>query len=151
MGQQGFYQLYAWRNPQATNALSSASEVHSGVGISAYQAINKSWALFSRLGVSTAGVVSFDRTWTVGGELNGRNWQRANDRIGLAVGRLHASDDYVRAGRGSGAETNAELYYAWHLNDHLQLAPNLQHINRPAGVSDSQSITVLGLRTTASF
>ena len=151
MGKAGFYQMYAWRNPQANNALNSALEVHSGIGVSAYQAINKSLALFSRLGVNTTGVVSFDRTWTVGGEFNGRNWHRANDRIGLAVGRLRASEEYVRTGSCSGAETNAELFYAWHLNDHLQLTPSVQYINKPAGVQDGEGITIVGLRTAVSF
>ena len=101
--------------------------------------------------MNTTGVVSFDRTWTVGGEFNGRNWHRANDRIGLAVGRLRASEEYVRTGSGSGAETNAELFYAWQLNDHLQLTPSVQYINKPAGVQDGEGITIVGLRTAVSF
>lgn len=151
----GTYRLYAWTNGRATAYDGVTEERHSGWGVSLNQQIAQHTSLFARYGQSTQGRVRFDQAFTVGAEFGGSYWGRENDRLGLAAGWLKTSDDYRAAdpdGYGpSGAEQLAEVYYAWHLNDHLAISPDLQWIARPGGDGAARNLTVVGLRAKASF
>jgi high affinity Mn2+ porin len=103
-------------------------ERHSGWGISLDQQVAKYVTLFSRIGFSTDGGVNFDRAYTLGTQFDGGMWGRENDRVGLAVGRLEASSESGMTGN----ETPVELYYAWQVNEHLQLAPTCNGSASPA-------------------
>ena len=151
MGQPAFVQAYAWNNPQSTAAISGVTESHSGYGISAYQQVSRTVSLFSRIGLSAKGELNFDKAVTAGVQVSGRLWGRNADRVGFAFGALRSSTEYKDAGLGTGSEKNAEIYYAFKANDHLEVTPGIQYISNPAGVQGSPNITVLGLRTTASF
>lgn len=165
----GAYRLYAWRNRSATpfaNEFDNSVETHAGWGVSLDQQVAEHLTLFSRYGHSTRGRMRFDRALTVGGQLLGAGWGREKDRLGLALGWLSPSKSFEAAAPAldadadgnpdfgfapSGAERQVELFYAWHLNDHLQLSPHVQWIARPGGDDSARSITVLGLRAKVSY
>lgn len=42
-----------------------------------------------------------------------------------------------------GAERLAELYYAWQVNEHLEVTPDLQWIARPGADGTAEDITVV--------
>jgi high affinity Mn2+ porin len=150
-GLEGAYRLYAWNNAQALD-LSGAEEKHAGWGISLDQQVSADASLFARYGQSTSGQVSFDRAFTLGGQITGQRWGRENDRLGLAFGWLNSSDDYQAANPGfSGAEKQTELFYVWQANDQFHLAPSVQWIARPSGDPAAKNLSVLGLRAKFSY
>ena len=168
-GLMGNYRVYAWTNGSATpysNASASATERQSGWGLSADQQVTETITLFARYGRATQGRVRFDQAVTAGLELGGATWGRERDRLGLAGGWLSSSDGFKRDAptldadgldgpdfgyTPSGAERLAELYYAWNVNDHLELTPDLQWISRPGADGAAEDITVVGLRATMGF
>ncbi len=143
----GAYRLYAWSNGSALTLDESTEERHTGWGFSIDQQVANHVTMFSRVGRSTKGEVLFDRAYTLGAQLDGGLWGRENDRIGLAAGWLRASKE---SGLG-GTEKPMELYYAWQINDHIQLSPNVQWIRNPGGDSSAEKVTVWGLRAKASY
>jgi hypothetical protein len=168
-GLTGNYRLYAWTNGSATpysNAAASVTERQSGWGLSVDQPVTEAITLFARYGHASAGHVRFDHAVTAGMQLVGAAWGRENDRLGLAGGWLSASQGFEADAptldadgvdgpdfgyAASGAERLAELYYAWHVNDHLELTPDLQWISRRGADGEAGDITVLGLRATMGF
>ncbi|MEW5891673.1 MAG: carbohydrate porin [Pseudomonadota bacterium] len=154
-GLSGTYRLYAWTNGRATAYDGVTVERRSGWGASVDQEVARHITLFARYGHSSQGRVRFDRAFTLGAEFSGSAWGRADDRLGLAAGWLKTSDGYRAAdpdGYGpSGTERLAELYYAWRLNDQLELSPDLQWIGRPGGNGAARDLIVVGLRAKASF
>lgn len=143
----GAYRLYAWSNGNAVTLDESARDRHTGWGISLDQEVTPHVALFSRLGFSTDGEVAVDRAFTLGAQFAGAAWGRENDRIGLAYGWMNASDE----SGFDGSERALELYYAWQVNDHLSLSPDVQWIRHPGGDKSADSVTVWGLRAKAAF
>ncbi|MGB9129112.1 MAG: carbohydrate porin [Thiobacillus sp.] len=168
-GLAGNVRVYAWTNGRATpyaNAADSSTERHSGWGLSVDQQVTETVTLFARYGYATQGRVRFNRAATAGMELSGAAWGREKDRLGLAGGWLSASNSF-RADAptldtdgadgpdfgyaASGGERLAELYYAWQVNEHLELTPDLQWISRPGANGAAGDITILGLRATMGF
>lgn len=168
-GLPGNYRVYAWSNGSAipyANPVAPDLERHSGWGLSIDQQVTASTTLFVRYGHSTAGRVRFDQALTAGLELSGAAWGRGKDRLGLAGGWLSASGDFSADApvldsdgvggpdfgyRPDGAERLAELYNAWHVNDHLELMPDLQWISRPGADGSADDRTIVGLRATLGF
>jgi len=168
-GLAGTVRLYAWTNGRATpyaNAADSGTERQSGWGLSADQQVTETVTLFARYGYATQGHVRFNHATTAGMELSGAAWGREKDRLGLAGGWLSASNRFQADAptldadgadgpdfgyAASGAERLAELYYAWHVNEHLELTPDLQWISRPGADGAAGDVTVLGLRATMGF
>lgn len=151
-GLPGTYQLYAWNNPQAENAFTAAAEAHNGLGISFSQQLNGMATAFSRIGLQTKGNVNFDANVTGGLEFAGSTWGRAQDRLGVAVGALFASDEYKAANPNAGdEEINTEVFYTYQINDHLHVSPHLIYVNKPGARDDQEDVTVLGVRTKAAF
>lgn len=145
-GLDGAYRLYGWSNGNALD-LAGNPERHNGWGISVDQQVAGHVTLFSRLGFSTRGEVAFDRAYTLGAQFDGGLWGRENDRIGLAAGWLKASDESGL----SGTEKPLELYYAWQLNDQVQLSPSVQWIREPGGDPNANNATVWSLRAKAAY
>lgn len=163
------YRLYAWTNGRATpyaNPADTGSERQSGWGLSIDQQVAPTFTLFARYGRATEGCARFDRAVTAGAEAAGTAWGRENDRLGIGAGWLRASHvfeaaaptldadgidgaDFAYAPRG--AERLAELYYAWQVNPHLALAPDLQWIGRPGADPSADDIVVAGVRATMTF
>lgn len=151
-GLAGTYQLYVWNNPQSTSVLNAALvQDHSGVGLSASQSLSDHLTVFSRVGVQTQGDVAFDQTLTLGGVLTGSNWGRESDKLGFAVGLLKASDENRIANGVNGTEKNYELFYQYQINDNLHIAPSVNYVQDGAGDQNAENITVIGVRTKASF
>ena len=168
-GRSGTYRAYTWSNGQATpyaNEFDATLERHSGWGVSIDQEVTRRLSLFTRYGHSTQGKVKFDRAFTLGGQLAGADWGRASDRVGLAFGWLRPSDAFKDDAptldadadtsldfgfTPSGAEKQLELFYAWQINDNLQLSPSVQWISQPGGDSTLDDITVFSLRAKAAF
>jgi len=168
-GLMGNYRAYAWTNGSAApyaNAADSGTERQSGWGLSVDQQVTETVTLFARYGYATQGKVRFNQAATAGMELSGAAWGREKDRLGFAGGWLSASNGFQADAptldadgvdgpdfgyAPSGAERLAELYYAWHVNDHLELTPDLQWISRPGANGAAADVTVLGLRATMGF
>lgn len=168
-GKYGSYRLYAWTGSHYTpyaNEFDTNVEKHSGWGISASQKILDHVTVFARYGHSTKGRVQFERAVTVGLELEGVYWKRGKDRFGIAAGRLDTSkgfqaaapyidvDNDLNADFGylpAGAEEQYEIYYAWKLNDYLELSPDYQWIRNPAGDSLAKNVSIMGLRAKLAF
>ena len=120
--------------------------------------------LFARFGWSDGRNESFaftevDRHLSVGAQLAGGHWARANDRIGLGAvreGTVALHREYLSAGgRGFllgdgrlnyGSEQIVEGYYRLQAGPYLQLSPDVQHIRNPGYNRDRGPATVLSLR-----
>lgn len=169
LGRHGVYRVYAWTRGRATafaNELDASRERHSGWGVSANQQVDEHVTVFGRYGRSTEGEVRFDQAITVGAEVGGAYWGREHDRIGLAAGWLETSKSFRAAAPGldadgdgtadfgyapDGSESQFEIYYAWQLNEHLELTPDFQWIVNPGGIDSAKDIAIVGLRAHASF
>ncbi|MBI5721320.1 MAG: carbohydrate porin [Burkholderiales bacterium] len=157
-GLAGTYRIYAWRNGRATDADGSVRR-HAGWGLSADQRVGDAARLFGRYGQRISGHGSFDRALTLGGELAGNDWRRAADSLGLAFAwlptggawRAATADGTLAGYAASGAERWAELYYRYRLNNRVDLTPDLQWVQRPAGDPRAASFTVVGLRAKVGF
>jgi hypothetical protein len=120
--------------------------------------------LFARAGWNDGRTESFaftevDRTLSVGAQLAGTRWRRAQDRLGvaLAVNALARDHrDYLALG-GNGfvlgdgrldyaREQIAEAYYRWRVVAHADLGPDLQFIRNPGYNRDRGPARFLGLR-----
>lgn len=147
----GSYRLYAWTNGRA-EAYDGRAERRSGVGASIDQKVTDDLTLFGRYGQLTVGRATFDRAATLGVELDGSDWGRGADGVGVAVGALRTSAAYrneslALAGyEATGNETQFELYYRYKLNGKVELTPDLQYIRRPGGNGAADPVKVFGLR-----
>jgi hypothetical protein len=148
----GSYRLYAWTNGRTAD-LADNEQRHTGVGLSVDQRIGAAWNLFGRWGRRTAGDGNFDDALTLGLEHGGRAWGRGGDSLGLAVGWLKTSDAYsaVADYAASGNERIAELYYRLKLNEHLELTPDFQLIQRAGGDGQAPTVRVFGARASLGF
>lgn len=153
------YRVYVWTNGRTSNVGDTAEQRHTGIGFSGDQRLGRDWNFFQRLGQRINGHGGFDTAVTLGGELEGQRWGRSKDAIGLAFGWLRTSAAFQRFTRDNsppgsvagGAERITELYYRYRVNEWLQLSPDLQRIERPAGNGGASAITVFGLRARIAF
>jgi hypothetical protein len=154
----GSYRVYAWTNGR-TSDLDGNAQRHTGIGVSADQRIGRDWNLFGRWGRRSSGDAAFDRALTLGLEHGGRAWGRGRDAVGAAIGWLRtgtawqaATADTTLAGyAASGDERIAELYYRMRLNEHLELSPDFQFIQRAGGDGLAPSVRVFGVRASFAF
>ena len=157
-GQPGTYRAYWWRNGRAAD-FHDSTERHSGWGLSADQQVAHGITLFTRAGSEISGRVRFDRALTVGAEIGGDYWGRAADSVGIAAGLLRTSNAFrdATADRtlvdyaASGTERIAEIYYRLRVNNHFDVTPDLQWIQRPGGDGSAPDIFVGGLRARMGF
>ena len=125
--------------------------------------------LFARLAWNDGATESFayteaDRALSVGAQLSGVHWRRAQDRIGVALGldglsALHRA--YLAAGGCGfmlcdgaldyGRERVIEAYYRLQLGRFLQISPDLQWIADPGYNRARGPARVAGLRAHLSF
>ena len=88
--------------------------------------------------------------------MTGTYWNRDEDIVAIAVGQNIPGKDYGDAGNPHDNETQLETYYAFKVNDHLTLSPDLQVIWSPNGVGsenegDNDTIFVYGARAQVGF
>jgi high affinity Mn2+ porin len=154
----GSYRLYAWTNGRTTD-LDGREQRHTGIGLSADQRVGRDWNLFGRAGHRSSGSGSFNDAITLGFEHGGRLWGRGRDAAGLAVGLLKTSgawrdataDGLLAGYAAGGSERIAELYYRIKLNEHLELTPDFQLIQRAGGDARAPSMRLIGLRANLGF
>lgn len=165
-GNPGNYRVYYWQNGQAPG-YDAVVRTRSGWGLSADQRVGDAWTVFGRYGQHiVGGGARFDRALTLGAEVAGYDWDRGGDSIGLALGWLATSDNFVRDSatvdaNGDGipdygytataGEQVAEVYYRYRINKQFELTPNLQHIVAPGAAPGATAITIVGLRAQLAF
>lgn len=93
---------------------------------------------------------------------------RPADTLGLAVARLHASNQYLRNARAANdasglsyadadyvpeqhTEYDIELNYGIQVTSWLNVRPNLQYVAHPGGVREVQNAVVAGLQIQSTF
>ncbi|MGH1358655.1 MAG: carbohydrate porin [Burkholderiaceae bacterium] len=143
----GTWRLYAWHNPQSSDPAGSP-EPHSGWGISADQKLTNWMTAFGRYGKGAQGSRAFDSALTVGLELNGIIWSRAEDRAGLALGRLFGDST---ANASGGDESVTEVFYRAVLSPAISITPHWQTIRTPDGDRAAKGVQVIGVRAKISF
>lgn len=167
-GLAGNYRLYTWRQGQGEQLDGSVSQ-QAGWGVSADQRIGDGITLFGRYGQMTRGQVPFDRTVTLGSELNGSYWNRGADVIGVALGWMRSSEDYRAAGgtqdllgnddpadaathsdnidfSPDAGERVVEIYYRYRISKQFELSPDFQYIWKLGANPDADNVKILGLR-----
>ncbi len=135
-----------------------------GFGIDVEQAINANLGTFLRAMWSdgrteTDAFTEADRSIAGGISLNGTDWGRAQDTVGLSLIDNGLSTDrreYLQSGGisffiGDGAlryrpETIFESYYSWNAAKYFWLTADYQHIANPAYNADRGPVEVFGIR-----
>ena len=182
-GKPGMLRLLAFRNLTKAPAYATATatdkdviygkaygSVKYGFGINAKQQIGNNLNLFTRAGwndgrTATWAFTEIDRSVSAGATLQGNDWHRAEDKIGIAlvsngISAAHAaflaSGGYgFMVGDGSlnrrGAESIAEIYYSASLFSHCWLSVDYQFVNNPAYNKDRGPVHVFAARAHISF
>lgn len=161
----GNYRAYVWSNGRG-QGYDRVERRHTGWGMSLDQKVDDDVTLFGRYGRQLSGKPLFDRALTVGTELAGNGWGRAADAVGIALGALRTGRDFrndslsVDADNDGNAdfgyaakgwEKQAEVYYRYRINGHLELSPNFQLIRNARGDNGAPTIKVVGLRAKVGF
>lgn len=125
--------------------------------------------LFARAGWNDGRTESFvftevDRTISLGVQISGARWGRADDRLGIALAIDALSPDhraYLAAGGEGfvlgdgrlnyGRERILEAYYRVQLLPHLQISPDLQWIRNPGYNRDRGPVRFFGVRAHLEF
>ncbi|MFO7839604.1 MAG: carbohydrate porin [Desulfosalsimonadaceae bacterium] len=161
-----------------------ADEANFGFGVSFDQRLSSDITLFARYGWQDDDIAAvqgaaisddndglifepygaIEQSFSLGGEITGRRWNRPDDRFGMAFGMAMLNDDYedflenyahdrlVDGTRGdAGDEYHFEAYYSYYLNEHLAVSPDFQIIANPRGDEDADAAYIVGLRTQMSF
>lgn len=120
--------------------------------------------LFARYGWNDGHTESFvftevDRDASLGAQVSGVHWRRAQDRLGVAIGFDALSPDhrdYLAAGGcgfllcdgalNYGREEIAEAYYAFRPFPHFTLSPDFQFIRNPGYNRDRGPARFIGIR-----
>ncbi|AKL98073.1 carbohydrate porin [Endomicrobium proavitum] len=141
-----------------------------GFGLSADQKVTEHLGLFARVAYKKADAAEAEINsaiiddvatnnsllWNIGASINGELWSRANDTVGIAVGQIYGSYEYkkyINPAYKDGAETQAELYYSYALNDNFAITPAVQYFSNPLGgnATTKDDVVVYGIRTQFSF
>lgn len=164
-GLNGNYRAYAWVNENRhIDFLDSTKDnlSNKGFGISIDQQISSDITLFARYGMQDEDVSRFDQVFTLGGQIIGNSWRRANDVIGIAYGASHVSDKFkdgtsqglvsdVDYAADASFEHYIEAYYRYWANKNLSISPDIQYIINPGGDDDKDSIFIYGIRAQIAF
>ena len=171
-GREGNYRFILWSNGDRHTRwdnIASDKENSWGYGLSFDQELNDVFGVFIRYGWQDPEVVSsqeddFDiatafgveQAYSLGMQLKGALWGRAQDVSGLALGQIFVSDEYKRQDvrRKGRPETYLEWYYNWQVNEYLHLSPDLQIVQNPYGgdaLNGKDTVVVAGVRAQVSF
>jgi carbohydrate-selective porin OprB len=182
----GNYRLSYWTNAGGISNVKDGERTQDyGIGVSIDQAVSENIVLFARYGyrnpdADTVEVeedengdpadisISPQSSWSFGAQIKGALWNRENDAAGIAIGQNMISKDLVKYANEeiyngdevikSDAETQAEVYYKFAVNDNIALTPVLQYVSKPFGGSfqDEENEAIdsaftFGIRTQISF
>jgi len=141
-----------------------------GVSLNLEQQISENWGVFARAGWADGNVepwdfTDIDRTLSAGASINGKQWGRPDDTVGIAgvingLAPVHAA--YFAAGGtgiliGDGALPNygleqiVEVYYSYALSATSRLTFDYQFIANPAYNTDRGPVNVFAGRFHAAF
>jgi high affinity Mn2+ porin len=137
----------------------------SGISANLEQGLTDQLGLFARAGISEGGREAYeftdaDKAFSIGLALQGKQWGRADDTIGLAfviddVSRraknfLNAGGLGILIGDGSlplsGPEQAVETYYRYVLTSYAQISADYQFVNNPGYDRLRGPVSVLGVR-----
>jgi len=174
-GHQGNYRFYVWMDDRrhldnsnlgivsAAYEDAYADEMQKGWGISFDQEVIDGITAFIRYSQTDDDLaswneddnqwemLSFDRVWSCGTQINGQYWSRSDDAIGIAYGQVLLTDDYKSANDHTGKEQYIETYYRFQFNEYFALTGDFQWIKNAGGDSESSDIYIWGLRTQLDF
>jgi len=127
------------------------------------EAGGKGLSLFFNGTIADSSTSPVDRQFALGAMFNGP-FNRSKDRIGVALGTTHGSNELARHARLHNAlhsdapmtvadtyELAAEVFYDWSPIPSLSVRPNLQYVVNPGGVTQNRNAFVLGLKTSIAF
>jgi hypothetical protein len=155
----GNYRLYVWGNNSMYYKFSDSSSQSNtyGFGISASQALNDDFGIFTRCGYKNPSVGNYARDenddkelkifklpistmWSIGVQIKGSKWSRKNDVVGVAIGQIYGSSggkgiikEYNNGNYKDAAETQFEVYYKFTINSHIALTSAFQYFANPRG------------------
>lgn len=159
----------AVRLAQQTGAVPDTSRVRHfasrpGFAINIEQEVASDLGIFARASLNDGSKEAFDfteinRSVAAGLSLKGDRWGRHGDTLGAAVavnGLSGAAREYFSAGGmgiligdgklNYGPERIAEIYYNWHVDKHLSLGLDYQHVVNPAYNADRGPVNIYGAR-----
>lgn len=151
----GNYRIYGWKNQNKHTAWDDPADndkSNQGFGLSVDQKVSDDVTLFARYGMQDEEVSKFDHVFTVGGQIVGNAWKRANDVVGVAYGLSRTSGKYkdnslaVDGYNARGDEHYLEAYYKYWANKNLSISPDIQYIMNPGGNKDEDDIFLFGVR-----
>lgn len=150
----GNYRAYFWYNggPRArVQDPDVAEKGNTGFGFSVDQKITDVYGVFGRFGWSFPEKNDPGYDWSAGGRMTGRYWNREEDVVAAAVGQVIPGGNCRGGDRSDKAETHLEAYYAFKVNDHLTISPDMQIIWQPEGRctlsgKDPETVFIYGIR-----
>jgi len=150
----GNYRVYYWYNGAPHAKVKNSSDFergNNGFGFSFDQKITDVYGVFGRFGWADPELNNLGYDWSVGAQMIGRYWNREEDVAAVAIGQAIPGEDYRDVNEFDKAETHIEAYYAFKVNDHLTLSPDVQVIWEPNGGGiangkDNDTIFVYGIR-----
>jgi high affinity Mn2+ porin len=140
-----------------------------GFGLNVQQEVTRDLGLFARLGwddghTETWAFTECDRTASIGMLLNGRQWQRPQDQVGLGLLVNGLSMDhrhYLAAGGlgfelgdgqlNYGFETIIETFYNWEVRKGIYVALDFQEVWNPGYNRDRGPVSILAMRVHFEF
>jgi hypothetical protein len=159
---------------QAINNVRTNYQYKTGIGMNAEQALTKNLGIYGRAFTSdghteTMSFTEADNSISVGMGLNGTNWQRPGDTVGISMMQNGLSSfrrGYLQAGGVSyfigdyagptqtisyRPERIGELYYNALVVKNVLAGLNFQHISNPAYNSARGPVNILSFRLHAEF
>ena len=159
---------------QAINNVRSSNQIKTGIGINAEQALTKDLGIYGRAFTSdghteTMSFTEADNSLSVGLGMNGTQWKRPDDTIGISMMQNGLSSyrrGYLQAGGVSyfigdyaspsqtisySPERIGEVYYNATVIKNVLAGLNFQHIINPAYNSARGPVNILSFRIHAEF
>lgn len=159
---------------QAINNVRSSNQIKTGIGINAEQALTKDLGIYGRAFTSdghteTMSFTEADNSLSVGLGMNGTQWKRPDDTIGISMMQNGLSSyrrAYLQAGGVSyfigdyaspsqtisySPERIGEVYYNATVIKNVLAGLNFQHIINPAYNSARGPVNILSFRIHAEF
>ncbi len=141
-----------------------------GVSLNLEQQVSENWGVFARAGWADGNIepwdfTDVDRTVSAGASINGKQWGRPDDTVGIAgvvngisgvhEAFLNAGGLGILAGDGQlpnpGLEQIIEMYYSYALSASTRLTFDYQFIANPAYNADRGPVNVFAGRYHAAF
>jgi hypothetical protein len=164
-GLSGHYRFYGWLNqmPHASWKFPKDTINYSyGFGISLDQQLDEFITPFFRFGwrepsshLPDTVNAPIAMSWSAGVQIDGKPWKRENDALGIGVGQVVPSQDYVSVNPrlNVNREMHIEAYYRIQCFDKMSISPDFQYVLNPFGERGAKTlnIPVFGVRSQVDF